>query len=117
MAILASSSIHIPPSLSYTSLAPRNRLTRSPPAIRCLRLEDHNGMDFSQASSSQPELQTNDVWHLFTEAQQNILYLNKQRLMAIEELGNAKKEIQALLERIENLELQNQGDYGRGIKA
>ena len=44
----------------------------------------------------------------------DILYLNKQRLTAIEELSNAKKEIETLLEKVENLELQKGADNRKG---
>ena len=49
---------------------------------------------------------------LFREAQQNILYLNKQRLVAVEELNKANREKQLLLDRIERLEAEKQAGVG-----
>ncbi|KAL1537020.1 starch synthase [Salvia divinorum] len=54
------------------------------------------------------ERKRNDIWQLFEEAQQNIMYLNKQRLLAMEELGRVKNERNSLLDRIHQLEMQNQ---------
>ena len=51
---------------------------------------------------------------LFREAQQNILYLNKQRLVAVEELNKANREKQLLLDRIERLEAEKQAGVGEG---
>lgn len=110
MAILAGSSFHFSP--CFSNAINHTKLITTPP-VRCLRLEDHDGMESSQRSISQSEQQAGDVWKLFMEAQQNILYLNKQRLTAMEELNKAKKEIQTLLNRVENLDIEKQGDYGR----
>ncbi|XP_024461576.2 probable starch synthase 4, chloroplastic/amyloplastic isoform X3 [Populus trichocarpa] len=49
----------------------------------------------------------NDIWLLFKEAQQNILYLNKLRLVAVEELNKANREKQLLLDKIQQLEAVN----------
>lgn len=65
-----------------------------------------------QSINNKEEKQT-DIWQLFKEAQQNILYLNKQRLMAIEELGRVKNERQSLVNKIEQLEAKQQGDTRR----
>ncbi|KAJ9564133.1 hypothetical protein OSB04_000099, partial [Centaurea solstitialis] len=53
----------------------------------------------------------NDVWRLFTQAQRkivryylDIMYLNKQRVQAIEELEEMKRERKSLLEKIQQLE-------------
>ncbi|XP_059642436.1 probable starch synthase 4, chloroplastic/amyloplastic isoform X2 [Cornus florida] len=54
-----------------------------------------------------------DIWRLFREAQQNILYLNKQRIMALEELDKMKGENKLLLDRIEQLELKDQANFGK----
>ncbi|XP_047967243.1 probable starch synthase 4, chloroplastic/amyloplastic isoform X1 [Salvia hispanica] len=54
------------------------------------------------------ERKRKDIWQLFEEAQQNIMYLNKQRLLAMEELGRVNNERNSLLQRIEQLEMQNQ---------
>ena len=51
---------------------------------------------------------------LFREAQQNILYLNKQRLVAVEELDKENREKQLLLDRIERLEVEKQAGVGEG---
>ncbi|CAK7339678.1 unnamed protein product [Dovyalis caffra] len=57
-----------------------------------------------EESPGKPAEKNNDVWQLFKEAQQNILYLNKQRLLAVEELNKANREKQLLLDRIQQLE-------------
>ncbi|KAG6392549.1 hypothetical protein SASPL_146773 [Salvia splendens] len=59
-------------------------------------------------ANGKEERKRNDIWQLFEEAQQNIMYLNKQRLLAMEELGRVKNERNSLLQRIEQLEMQNQ---------
>ncbi|XP_027078865.1 probable starch synthase 4, chloroplastic/amyloplastic isoform X2 [Coffea eugenioides] len=74
----------------------------------CLGVERHDDMDvhkdLPQSMDHEPKEKQNDIWQLFTEAQQNILYLNKQRLTALEELDELKRENTALLDRIEQLE-------------
>uniref|UniRef100_A0A0D9VMF1 Protein kinase domain-containing protein n=1 Tax=Leersia perrieri TaxID=77586 RepID=A0A0D9VMF1_9ORYZ len=50
-----------------------------------------------------------DIWELFNKAQQNILYLNKQRLVAMEELKKLQDENESLLHDIEVLEKERQG--------
>ncbi|XP_057520029.1 probable starch synthase 4, chloroplastic/amyloplastic isoform X3 [Amaranthus tricolor] len=103
MAVLPNSLFHLP------LFSPK--LTKNPiraPVVR-LRLEDHDNFEFTQnnlqsTSTSELELRSSEVWKLFTEAQQNIMYLNKQRIMALEELNKAKKEIETLHQRIESLE-------------
>ncbi|XP_010023404.2 glycogen synthase isoform X2 [Eucalyptus grandis] len=54
-----------------------------------------------------------DIWRLFKEAQQNILFLNKQRLLVTEELEKANREKQLLLDQIEHFQLGNQAVDGR----
>lgn len=44
----------------------------------------------------------------------DILYLNKQRLLAIEELNEANSEKQFLLGKIEQLEAEKQAGLGQG---
>lgn len=44
----------------------------------------------------------------------DILYLNKQRLVAVEELNKANGEKQLLLDRIERLEAEKQAGVGKG---
>ncbi|CAI9777718.1 unnamed protein product [Fraxinus pennsylvanica] len=65
-----------------------------------------------QSINNKAEKQT-DIWQLFKEAQQNILYLNKQRLMAIEELDRVNNEKQSLVNKIEQLEAKQQGNTRR----
>ncbi|OMO56382.1 hypothetical protein CCACVL1_26604 [Corchorus capsularis] len=62
-----------------------------------------------QEQSSNVELGTkhNEIWRLFKEAQQNILYLNKQRVKAVEELNKVNSEKQLLIDKIEQLEKEN----------
>ncbi|KAK4771887.1 hypothetical protein SAY86_013662 [Trapa natans] len=67
-----------------------------------------------QPSNFEVEAKQTDIWRLFKEAQQNILYLNKQRIKALEELDRANRENQLLLDRIDQLEVKNQGGDGRG---
>ncbi|GMP27589.1 hypothetical protein CsSME_00003499 [Camellia sinensis var. sinensis] len=62
----------------------------------------------SESMRSIPEKKHTDIWQLFREAQQNILYLNKQRMMAMEELDNMKREKKVLLDRIKQLEIKKQ---------
>ncbi|KAL2527877.1 putative starch synthase 4 [Forsythia ovata] len=77
---------------------------------------DHDDMEVhqnhSQSFNSKEEKQI-DIWRLFKEAQQNILYLNKQRLMAMEELDRVKNERNSLLNKIEQLEAKKQGNTRR----
>ncbi|XP_062100998.1 probable starch synthase 4, chloroplastic/amyloplastic [Humulus lupulus] len=73
----------------------------------CLRLEGHGNAEISESSNGETKKHA-DVWRLFKEAQQNILYLNKQRLKAMRELDRTNKEKQLLLDKIEQLELESQ---------
>ncbi|CAL4967549.1 unnamed protein product [Urochloa decumbens] len=50
-----------------------------------------------------------DIQELFSQAQRNILYLNKQRLLAMEELKKLQDENSFLLQEIEALEAEAQG--------
>ncbi|XP_065875625.1 probable starch synthase 4, chloroplastic/amyloplastic isoform X2 [Euphorbia lathyris] len=68
--------------------------------------------DMFQPSNFILEPKTNDIWKLFKEAQQNIIYLNKQRLLAVEELQKANQEKEFLLDRIEQLEGEKQAGFG-----
>lgn len=47
----------------------------------------------------------------------DIMYLNKQRLLAMEELGRVNNERNSLLQRIEQLEMQNQATARKGSHA
>ncbi|WCJ32053.1 Glycogen synthase [Euphorbia peplus] len=69
--------------------------------------------DMFQPSNLKSEPKTNDIWKLFKEAQQNIVYLNKQRLLAVEELHKANQEKEFLLDRIEQLEGEKQAGFGK----
>lgn len=66
-----------------------------------------------RSSNGEMEVKQGDIWGLFREAQQNILYLNKQRLMAIEELNRANREKQLLVARIKHLEAVKQAGVGK----
>ncbi|CDP02666.1 unnamed protein product [Coffea canephora] len=98
--------------LSKLPPLPKIRATkRKPLGARlpsCLGVERHDDMDvhkdLPQSMDHEPKEKQSDIWQLFTEAQQNILYLNKQRLTALEELDELKRENTALLDRIEQLE-------------
>ncbi|TYI40672.1 hypothetical protein ES332_A02G179200v1 [Gossypium tomentosum] len=89
-----------------------NGLSRTPPPM------DNGGEDDAETSleeSSNVELESknNEIWRLFKEAQQNILYLNKQRVKAVDELNKAKREKQLLLNKIEQLEKENKRVSGK----
>ncbi|XP_015063466.1 probable starch synthase 4, chloroplastic/amyloplastic isoform X4 [Solanum pennellii] len=58
----------------------------------------------NQSSDENVPQMRSGVRKLFREAQQNILYLNKQRILAMEELDRVKRERRSLLDRIEQLE-------------
>ncbi|CAF2088242.1 unnamed protein product, partial [Brassica napus] len=79
-------------------------------ALHCLRSEEHeekfenSSQDKLGVSSVVKEDKHKDIWSLFREAQQNILYLKKQRLAAVEELEKLKNERVELLEKINQLE-------------
>ncbi|MCL7036665.1 hypothetical protein MKW94_018976 [Papaver nudicaule] len=71
-------------------------------------LEDHKNMEVLESfqSSGIAKENQNDIWKLFRETQRNILYLNKRRLMALEEMKKTQQEKQSLLDRVEQLELE-----------
>lgn len=75
-------------------------------AVCCFGLENHNSIDLHQSMDDGSERSHNDIWRLFTEAQRNIIYLNRQRIQAIQQLDEMKREQKALLEKIEQLEGQ-----------
>ncbi|XP_006280375.2 probable starch synthase 4, chloroplastic/amyloplastic [Capsella rubella] len=97
----SSSKVHI--------LNPKNQKCH---ALHCLRSEGHEDLENSQENIGLPsvtkEAKQKDIWNLFREAQQNILFLNKQRVAAVEELEKLKKEKYELLERINQLEEESQ---------
>ncbi|KAI3987572.1 hypothetical protein MKX01_021484 [Papaver californicum] len=73
-----------------------------------IELEDHKNMEILESfqSSSIAKENQNDIWKLFKETQRNILYLNKRRLMALEEMKKTQQEKQSLLHRVEQLEVE-----------
>nr|XP_027193345.1 probable starch synthase 4, chloroplastic/amyloplastic isoform X3 [Cicer arietinum] len=77
--------------------------------------EGNKNEDMSKSFSDGDEqnVKHGNIWQLFREAQQNILYLNNQRLSAIEELHKSKKEKQSLLDKIKKLEGEKQGGAGK----
>ncbi|KAK3211075.1 hypothetical protein Dsin_015781 [Dipteronia sinensis] len=81
----------------------------------------HDNTELSQkqslSSNVEPEMKHNDIWGLFREAQQNILYLNRQRLRAVEELNKANQEKQLLLDKIQQFEAENHGGSGKGAST
>ncbi|XP_020080840.1 probable starch synthase 4, chloroplastic/amyloplastic isoform X2 [Ananas comosus] len=108
-------------SLRLTRTKPPPHPTLTSPKCFCLRKEDAFGNPSSETSLPKleghqtnvfevEELETNDddIWKLFAHAQRNILYLNKQRLTAMEELKKVQEERDLLLEKIEQLEAQKQ---------
>ncbi|CAD6249043.1 unnamed protein product [Miscanthus lutarioriparius] len=67
-------------------------------------------LDVDADSDQVPSLaDEGDVGELFRLAQRNILYINKQRLMAMEELKKLQDENNLLLEEIQVLETEMQG--------
>ncbi|KAG8384202.1 hypothetical protein BUALT_Bualt04G0093500 [Buddleja alternifolia] len=80
-------------------------------------LESPNDVDVHQSHlksiDKEKEGKHNDIWGLFKEAQQNILFLNKQRLLAMEELERVKNERDSLLDRVEQLEVKKQPNVRR----
>ncbi|XP_066332802.1 probable starch synthase 4, chloroplastic/amyloplastic isoform X2 [Miscanthus floridulus] len=67
-------------------------------------------LDVDADSDQVPSLaDEGDVGELFRLAQRNILYINKQRLMAMEELKKLQDENNLLLEEIQVLETETQG--------
>ncbi|XP_019056272.1 PREDICTED: probable starch synthase 4, chloroplastic/amyloplastic isoform X3 [Tarenaya hassleriana] len=109
---------HPPPrSISSFKLTILTQRHQRAPALCCSRPEGQNDLENPQEnlglSSVVTEGKHNDIWRLFREAQQNILFLNKQRLAAVEELGNLKREKDELVDRIVQLEEENQNVIGK----
>ncbi|KHN38917.1 Glycogen synthase [Glycine soja] len=81
------------------------------PPLSCLR---NNGdvnkiVDMPQSMyDDNQNVKQDNIWQLSKEAQQNILYLNKQHLGAIKELDKTNKEKQSLLSKIKKLEAEKQ---------
>ncbi|XVE86918.1 hypothetical protein DITRI_Ditri18aG0074200 [Diplodiscus trichospermus] len=119
-----------PPGFSIPTITPNSKFVKVP-ALRCLRKngeinglsktpspmdpgdQDDGEMSLEQSSNVELEIKNNEIWRLFKEAQQNILYLNKQRLKAVEELNEAKREKELLVDKIEQLEKENRRAGGR----
>ncbi|KAL5556653.1 hypothetical protein UlMin_038889 [Ulmus minor] len=72
------------------------------PFVCCLRLEGNGNAEVSEPPKSMGR-QQRDIWRLFKEAQENILYLNEERVKAIEQLNRKNKEQKLLLDKIEQL--------------
>ncbi|GER28218.1 starch synthase V [Striga asiatica] len=78
--------------------APVRRESRSPSDVKV----HQEGL---KSIYTEKEEKHNDILQLFNEAQKNILHLNKQRLLAMEELERIKKERDSMLARLELLEM------------
>ncbi|KAK8305052.1 hypothetical protein V6Z12_D03G035800 [Gossypium hirsutum] len=133
MATLINPAIPSSPSrrFSIPLTSPNSHFVKAPSLLRCVRKNgeinglsrtpppmDNGGEDDAETSleeSSNVELESknNEIWRLFKEAQQNILYLNKQRVKAVDELNKAKREKQLLLNKIEQLEKENKRVSGK----
>ncbi|XP_027908570.1 probable starch synthase 4, chloroplastic/amyloplastic isoform X1 [Vigna unguiculata] len=96
------------------------------PPISCLRnngdvtgfhehkSEGNKNVDMSQTISNDGRnVKQDNIWQLFKEAQHNILYLNEQRLGAIEELEKTNREKHSLLKKIKKLEAEKQAGAGK----
>ncbi|TYI89164.1 hypothetical protein E1A91_D03G035400v1 [Gossypium mustelinum] len=133
MATLINPAIPSSPSrrFSIPLTSPNSHFVKAPSLLRCVRKNgeinglsrtpppmDNGGEDDAETSleeSSNVELESknNEIWRLFKEAQQNILYLNKQRVKAVDELNKTKREKQLLLNKIEQLEKENKRVSGK----
>ncbi|XP_077219550.1 UDP-Glycosyltransferase superfamily protein [Tasmannia lanceolata] len=117
MESLANTAIHLPRLFHFQSSKHQTLKART---VGCSRLEDHNMgalQESLESSNCKLEINHNDIWKLFNDAQRNILYLNKQRLMAVEELNKIQSEKQMLLARIEQLEGEKQANVVKGSVA
>ncbi|KAL2666579.1 hypothetical protein AAZV13_01G017900 [Glycine max] len=78
--------------------------------------EGNKNVDMSQSMCDDDQnVKQDNIWQLFKEAQQNILYLNKQRLGAIEKLDKTNREKQSLLSKIKKLEAEKQAGAGKEL--
>lgn len=109
-ALLRAATVHL--HYVYTTpplrISPKHHHNRP---LCCFGLESHNNIELNQdqfqsTTDDGSGTTQNDIWRLFTEAQRNIMYLNRQRVQALEELDEMKKEQKALLEKIQQLEDQ-----------
>ncbi|XAR51436.1 hypothetical protein NMG60_11006067 [Bertholletia excelsa] len=112
------------PSASLKARSVKFRAAKTPATISCFgksgpenafssgsfhkEIEGEDNLEISQemlqSMHNISQKNHSEIWRLFKEAQQNIVYLNKQRIMAMEELEKVKGEKQILLHRIEQLE-------------
>ncbi|XP_021273832.1 probable starch synthase 4, chloroplastic/amyloplastic isoform X2 [Herrania umbratica] len=129
MATSISPAIPSSPSRRFSILTTPNAKFVKVPALCCLRKNGEiNGLsrtpspmdsggqndgEMSLSSNVELEMKNNEIWRLFKEAQQNILYLNKQRLKAVEELNEANREKQLLVDKIEQLEKETRRASGK----
>ncbi|KAL0450100.1 UNVERIFIED_CONTAM: putative starch synthase 4, chloroplastic/amyloplastic [Sesamum latifolium] len=115
MAIVVAASVPRLP--LFPQIWKRNQKSARPQLLHCSKLGRLSGMEVHQRNlksiDNEEEEKPNDIWQLFKEAQQNILYLNKQRLLAMEELERLKNERNLLLDRVEQLEMKNQANVRR----
>ncbi|KAF7129122.1 hypothetical protein RHSIM_Rhsim10G0085600 [Rhododendron simsii] len=97
------------PKVSSTTIS---KPVKARAAVCCLGLEGHENSKMSeemlQPVKSIQEKKHNDIWQLFSEVWQNIMFLNKQRMVAMEELDKMNWENKFLLDRIEQLEMKKQ---------
>ncbi|KZV35636.1 starch synthase V precursor [Dorcoceras hygrometricum] len=92
----------------------RNGLSGAPISMELGSQADaDNRQNQLKAISSEKEEKLKDIGQLFKEAQQNILYLNKQRLQAMEELKMVSNERNSLLDRLEELEVKKEPNIRR----
>ncbi|KAL8472779.1 hypothetical protein ACS0TY_029847 [Phlomoides rotata] len=94
----------------FPRISDGNRKSTRHQLLYCSRSGSTNDVDVHQnhlkSIGNEKEEKHTKIWQLFEEAQQNIQYLNKQRLLAMEELGRVKNENNSLLDRIKQLELK-----------
>ncbi|XP_054796132.1 probable starch synthase 4, chloroplastic/amyloplastic [Prosopis cineraria] len=77
------------------------------------RFQGTNNVVKMQLTEDDQDAKHHHIWKLFREAQQNILYLNKQRLAATEELNKANTEKLLLLNMLEKLEAEKHAGSGK----
>lgn len=113
--------VRTPSAVPRFSLFPKysnvNQNSKGIHLLHCSRLGRQVDADVHQnpvkAISSEKEEKPKDIWQLFKEAQQNILYLNKQRLLAMEELERVSNERNSLLDRLEQLKVKKEANIRR----
>lgn len=71
------------------------------------------GGDTMQATVTPGNVLGGDMMKLFNDAQQNMLYLNKQRLMAVDELHKSEREREFLLSRVTQLEAEMRAELAQ----